>query len=339
MDDDDRLLAAHQSRDALLQVPQRVAVLREQHQLLPRGSSVSRWSGQGSARQHLTVHTSALVLIPTRAGLFEGRISPRHPNSRMPPCARPITTRLCPAVWQFGPPRTPTSCFPAASSTCIHLSDQRQRRHIAPSLHLVNPRYSITVRRVVQPPNNAVHNVLRSPIGDHDGRHRLLRHGYHSDAFSGLLCLGQFGNQPPLPFILPRSAFAGHEPIGVLLVHDARPQNERRSICIRHLPDYRRAAKVPYPVVHVVADNNAPAIVRVVRPHLHIVIPGRERCDPVPLRQLIAHQFSTIGYRMLPAIPFDIISRNRRCRKQLGQGRSVVSIDVLATRLVVNERC
>ena len=111
-----------------------------------------------------------------------------------------------PAVWQFGPPRTPTSCFPAASSTCIHLSDERQRRHIAPSLHLVNPRYSIAVRRVVQPPNNAVHNVLRSPIGDHDGRHRLLRHGYYSDAFSGLLCLGQFGNQPPLPFILPRSA-------------------------------------------------------------------------------------------------------------------------------------
>ena len=143
-----------------------------------------------------------------------------------------------PAVWQFGPPRTPTSCFPAASSTCIDLSDERQRRYIAPSLHLVNPRYSITVRRVVQPPNNAVHNVFRSPIGDHNGRHRLLGHGYHSDAFSRLLCLGQFGNQPPLPFILPRSAFAGHEPIGVLLVQDARPPNQRRSICIRHLPDY-----------------------------------------------------------------------------------------------------
>ena len=112
-------------------------------------------------------------------------------------------------------------------STCIHLSDERQRRRIAPSSHLVNPRYSITVRRVVQPPNNAVHNVPRSPIGDRDGRHRLLRHGYHSDAFSGLLCLGQFGNQPPLPFILPRSAFAGHEPIGVLLVQDARPRNQR----------------------------------------------------------------------------------------------------------------
>ena len=37
VDDDDRRLTAEQGRDALLQVAQRVPVLGEEHELLPRG--------------------------------------------------------------------------------------------------------------------------------------------------------------------------------------------------------------------------------------------------------------------------------------------------------------
>ena len=65
------------------------------------------------------------------------------PASKAPqlPCARPHRSpSFASPCGSFEAPRTSTSCFPAASSPYIHLPDDRQRRHIAPSLHLVNPR-------------------------------------------------------------------------------------------------------------------------------------------------------------------------------------------------------
>ena len=53
-------------------------------------------------------------------------------------------------------------------SACFHLPDKVQFGGVAASSHLVNPPYSVIVRRVVQPPNNGLHSILRCAVGNQD---------------------------------------------------------------------------------------------------------------------------------------------------------------------------
>ena len=86
MNDDDRLLTAEQSRDALPQVPQRVPVLGEEHEVLPRGGPRTRdlagavrdlrlpdTTHQPRRREDLTEHACELapLRVPARAAYVD----------------------------------------------------------------------------------------------------------------------------------------------------------------------------------------------------------------------------------------------------------------------------